>query len=230
MLTTQNVSFYYRGVVKLNYKAAGGFVCGWSESIDIVAADDAAAVAILTAYVHHRKWTLPITVTMVYASCIKVPRANYSIALPNMPVAGKAPDLTAPNVLDMDSPTRTFCLHMIVNEGKRSIRHIHGLPDDAITATAITLTPAASSWIDLATVPGDGTTAPATLTVALKALISYIGMASYVASQPGTFDIGGVPTPNAYRMRAITGILSREVRSRPVGRPFGLPRGRQPIH
>lgn len=230
MLVSKNVLTYWKGVVKLNYKAAGGFVCGWSEMINIDAATGADAVTILQKYMNHRAWTLPTSVTMVYASVIKVPLVRYSTPVDNLPIVGKAPSLTAPNVNDMDEPKRTFCLHMIVDEGKKSLRHIHGIPDDLITATALVPAAPGGSWIDLVTPSTDGTATPATYAAALKALLSFIGMNSYVPSQPGTFDIATVATPNSYRLRAITGILSREVRSRPVGRPFGLPRGRQPIH
>lgn len=230
MLTTQNVATYYKGVVKLNYKSGGGLVAGWSESIDIVSANDTAANVILKNYCNHRLWTLPTSVTLVYGSIIKVPLTRYSVALPDMPLVGKAPTLTTANVNDMDSPQRTFCLHMIVDEGKKSIRHIHGLPDDIVVATAIVPAAPGGSWLDLVTATTDGTANPGTFAVALKNLISFIAMNSYVASQPGTFDVAGTPTTPAYRMRAIIGLLSRDVRARPVGRPFGLLRGRQPIH
>lgn len=230
MLANQNVASYYRGVIKLNYKSAGGFVAGWSESIDIVASSDAAASTILTNYVNARVWTLPITVTVVYGSIIKVPLSRYSVALANMPVTGKAASLTTANTNDMDSPERSFCLHMIVDEGKKSIRMIHGLPDDIVVGTTIVPAAPGGSWLDLVTATTDNTANPGTFAAALKQLISYIAMQSYVASQPGTFSVGGTPAPNSYRMRAIIGLLSRDVRKRPVGRPFGLPRGRQPIH
>lgn len=230
MLATQNVATYYKGVIKINYKSAGGLVAGWSESIDIVAASDAAAATILTNYVNARVWTLPTTCTVVYGSIIKVPLVRYSVALANMPVVGKAASLTTANTNDMDSPQRTFCLHMIVDEGKKSIRGIHGLPDDIVVGTTIVPAAPGGTWLDLVTATTDNTANPGTFAVALKNLISYIAMQSYVASQPGTFDVGGIPTTPAFRMRAIIGLLSRDVRARPVGRPFGLLRGRQPIH
>lgn len=230
MLTTVNKATYYKGVVKINYKSAGGYVAGWSESLDLIGDTDAAASTLLRNYVNHRVWTLPTTCTVVYGSIIKVPLQNYSVALADMPVAGKAASLTTPNTNDMDSPERSFCLHMIVDEGKKSIRMIHGLPDDIVVGTTIVPAAPAGSWIDLTTTTADGTANPATFAVALKNLISYIGMNSYVASQAGTFDVLGTPTTPAFRMRAIIALLSRDVRKRPVGRPFGLPRGRQPIH
>lgn len=223
MAAAVNVEGYYAGTVWLNW---GKF--GWSETIESNSASDAAALTHLLKYVRHRLWCLPATVEAVYGRIVKVPHVRYSVPLTGLPLIGKAPDLTAANVEDMDSVERSATMNFVVDNGKKSIRFFHGLPDDAITAQALTLTPAGDVWIDLVNDPGDGTATPATLTAALKNLMSYIGQKCIVPGQRQSLTIGGV-VKLGYATNVITGILPRAVRNKKVGRPFGLSHGKGPI-
>lgn len=221
---TTNVVGFYRGTLFLNY---GQY--GWSETLDIVGASDADALAQLQKYLNHRRWTLPASVSAVYGRVVKVPNVRYSVPLGGLPLIGKAPNLTAPNANDMNDPDSAVCMHFVADEGKQSIRFFRGLPDDAIAGTALALSAPGGSWIDLTVDPGDGSATPATLAAAFKNVMSFIGYYTYVASQQQTLVIGGNPTLG-FRMRIITGLLSRSVRNKKTGRPFGLSRGKALIH
>jgi hypothetical protein len=221
---TQNVTSYYRGTIFFNFAQSG-----WSETLDMIGSNDADALGQLTKYLNHRRWMLPLSVSAVYGRVVKVPLARYSVALGGLPLVGRAPSLTAPNANDMNDPDASFCGHFIADEGKASIRFFRGLPDDAIAGNAIVPAAPGGSWFDVSVDPGDGTATPATLAAAIKNCFSFLGYYTYVASQQQTLVIGGVPTLG-YRMRIMTNFLSRSVRNKKTGRPFGLSRGRALIH
>lgn len=223
MPTLTNQTKYWRGTVNINY---GQY--GWSESIDIADDTEANVQLVLLKYIRHRMWILPASCKAVYARIVRVPFTRYGIAVSGLPISGLAPTLTTANANDMDSVERALCLHCPCDLGSKSIRFIHGLPDDIITAQALVTSPPGGTWLDLVTDPGAGTANPATIDVAIKNLFSYLLQKSYVATPKVTRVLGGVPT-EVYDLRAFTGLLLRGVRNRKVGRSFGLSRGRAAI-
>lgn len=223
-MPTNNKTTYYRGTIFMNYQQMG-----WSESVDIDAATDASALGILKGYAAHRAWTLPAEVTIVYGRVTRVPFQRWSIALDNLPIVGKAPNLTTANIVKPNDAMIAPCFHFIADEGKTSIKFFRGVPDDRILDMKLVDAPPAGSWIDLVSVLGDGTANPATWDVALKNVMSYIGTVCCVASKRQIVNIGGVDQ-EGYRLRVFTGILSRFARKKDTGRPFGSPRGRAPAH
>ena len=218
-----NTPSYYQGTIFVNYKNLG-----WSESLDIFEATDAAAQATLLKYARHRAWMLPASCKIVYGRVCLMPLERYSIALIDMPLTGKAGDLTTPNANPVNDAMVSPCFHMIADEGKRSIRFLRGVPDDIIADLAIVPAPPAASWMDLVTDPGDGVSNPGTYAAAMKLALSFIGQKTFVASRLQVLDIGGFQL-EGYRLRIFTGILSREARAKKTGRPFGLHRGRAAI-
>lgn len=224
MPTVVSAVRYWKGTVNINY---GQY--GWSETIDIKDDTEANVKLVMLKYIRHRMWLLPATCSAVYARVVRVPFTRYGIAIDNLPIVGKAPNLTAPNVLDMDSVERAACFHLPVDLGAKSIRFIHGLPDDAITAQGLVTAAPGGTWLDLVTDPGDGTATPATLAAAIKTYLSYLLQMTYVATQKQVRLIADVAT-DVWDLRIFTGLLLRGVRNRKVGRSFGLSRGRAAIH
>lgn len=223
-MPTANALSYYRGTIFMNYQQMG-----WSENIDIASVTDASALSVLKSYAAHRAWTLPAQVTIVYGRVTKVPFQRYSIALDNLPLVGKAPNLTTPNIVKPNDAMVAPCFHFIADEGKSSIRFFRGVPDDRVLDMQLVDAPPAGSWVDLVGPVGDGTANPSTWDVALKNVFSFIAQTTVVASKKQILNIAGVDQ-EGYRLRIFTGILSRQARKKDTGRPFGSPRGRAPAH
>lgn len=223
MASPVNVVSFYRGTIWFNW-----LKFGWSESLDFPDATPADAAAKLLIYAKHRSWMLPNTVSIVYGRIVKVPQERYSIPLGGLPLVGQADQLTTPDEEDMDSVERSATFNFIVDNGKKAIRNFHGLPDDVINAQALLVDPPGGSWIDLVTASGNGTVNPATIDVAIKNVISYIGKNTIVAGRQQTLTIDG-GQKLGYATNVITGVLARAVRNRKVGRPFGLSLGKGPI-
>lgn len=224
MAAPVNVASYYRGTLFFNY-----LKFGWSESLEFSDATAAACLVKLLTYAKLRAWCLPAGVKIVYGRVVQVPQIRFSVPLAGLPLSGLAATLTTPEATDMDSVERSACFNFIVDNGKKSIRMIHGLPDATITSQDLVPAAPGGDWIDLVTDPGDGTANPGTIAAAIKAVNSFIGQKCIVPSQQQTLVIGGV-TKLGYATNVITGVLSRAVRNRKVGRPFGLSLGKAPIH
>lgn len=223
MFVTTSVTSYFQGTAYFNVGQQG-----WSDTVAIPETTSALALLALKKYIKNRMWLLPAAVSCVYARVTKVPHQRLSEALEDLPLPGLAATLTTPNANDSNDVAYCPVFHMKAEEGAKSIRFIHGVPDDVIVARAFATAPPGGSWIDLVGAPTDGTANPGTWAAALKALLSYTGQSFCCPSQLKTVTIGGVPG-DGYRLRAYTGILSRNARGHKVGRPFGMSRGKAPI-
>ncbi len=222
-MASTNVRNYYKGTIFINYKQNG-----WSESIDFIAANDAAATLVLQKYAQHRQWTLPLLCSIVYGRVAYVPLQRYSIPLAGAPFVGKAASLTTANTNPPNDAMVAPCMSFIAEEGKHSIRFFRGVPDDIILNMALVPTPPDGSWVDLVVDPGDGSANPATWDVAFKNVLSYIAQKTVLPSKAQMLIVD-VLDEEGYRLRPFTGILSRDARKKSTGRPFGMSRGRAMI-
>lgn len=220
MTATVNVAGYQRGTIFIN-----GQNYGWSESIDMNAADVPTAAGLLLIYANLRAWTMPSSCSIVYGRVTKVPNSRYSQPLAGLPILGKAGSLTTADATDINDFGGAPCVRFIADQGKSGTKFFRGCTDAFITANAIVPAPPSGGWYQSGVTITDGTTQPGTSSIAFSNLLSWLILNTYQPSQLQSVIVGGTGI-QGYIMRSYLNLLIRGVRIKKTGRPFGLPRGR----
>lgn len=185
-------------VGRIHYKAAEG---GWSENYILKANTAAAAKTGLTAILNARKAMLPDTITLRFASVSKLGRQRNSFKLTGTPALGSD---TVGTYTEND-PEDTILVRQETADGQWANRHVHIVPDDAVSEGVYDPT-AVAAWHTLLT----------TYTTALTTNTGYLLKTGPVGSETFTVVDWAAATVEGKS-------------SHPIGRPFGQRRGRRPV-